>query len=200
MRGFILTATAVAMLATSPAMARDDEDDKERDPITERDPSAVDVAATPVTDLNLRKDEIPQMLIDAQDKPYDLQGLRTCRQIIAEVRELDTMLGDDIDLPQDARRTISATRVAQSVVGSFIPFRGIIREISGANDQKRKVEAAVQAGLARRGFLKGVGQGKGCGYPGRPAPDDVIEQRRKEIAAENNDDDDKKKKKDKDDD
>lgn len=166
MRNSLALSLLSAALAASPAFARDQDR-----PITDRKVDAVDVAATPVTDLNLRKDEIPEQLIDAQLRPYDLSGLRKCSQIIGAVDELNALLGPDLDLPQDAEGRVSAGRVAKSVVGSFIPFRGIIREVSGANDQERKITAAIQAGLARRGFLKGVGATKGCAYPARPARD-----------------------------
>ena len=74
----------------------------------------------------------------------------------------------------EGRDRISAGRVAKTVVSSFIPFRGLIREVSGANDHDRKVRAAIQAGIARRGFLKGVGQSKGCAWPARPATRQVV--------------------------
>jgi len=54
-------------------------------------------------------------------------------------------------------------------VNSFIPFRGILREVSGASEHQRRIRAAIQAGLARRGFLKGVGETHGCKYPARSA-------------------------------
>ena len=44
-----------------------------------------------------------------------------------------------------------------------------MREISGANAQNRLVESAIQAGVARRAFLKGYGEAKGCRYPARSA-------------------------------
>ena len=165
----IIAALAVAAMP-APALAAGQ--DK---PITDRDVDAVDVATTPMSDLNLRKDKIPQVLIDAQARPYDLRGLKKCKALVRSVGELDDILGGDLDLPQEQRDRISAGRVAKSVVGSFIPFRGIIREISGANDQQRRVQDAIEAGLARRGFLKGVGQARGCPYPARPATRDDIE-------------------------
>ncbi|MCB2079958.1 MAG: hypothetical protein KDE55_19965 [Novosphingobium sp.] len=160
----LLVMALCAAASASPALARDQ--DK---PITQREPDAVDVATTPATDLNLRKEEIPQLLIDAQSNPYGLSGLSRCGALVAEVEKFDQVLGPDLDLPQQERNPVSAGRVAKSVVGSFIPFRGIVREISGANDQDRKVKAAIEAGLTRRGFLKGVGQTKGCRYPARAA-------------------------------
>ena len=160
----MLLALPLAMLASFPALAASQ--DK---PITDREVDAVDVATTPMTDLNLRKDKIPQVLLDAQERPYDLAGLKRCKALVSAVNELNAVLGGDLDLPQEQRGRISPGRVAKSVVGSFIPFRGVIREVSGANDQERRLQAAIEAGLARRGFLKGVGQARDCKYPARAA-------------------------------
>jgi len=159
----------VALLAL-PAMAREPaKPAAQKDVSVQKDVSAVDVVATPAGDLNLRKDEIPALLTTVLEQPYSLRGLGTCRRLTAEIGGLNGVLGDDIDMPQaDGRRT-SPGRMAQSVVGSFIPFRGVIREISGANEHDRKLQTAILAGVARRSFLKGTGQAKGCRYPARAA-------------------------------
>lgn len=179
MRGKTGTIVAVlagaALLAAAPAHSR--EPDK---PITDRDPDAVDVATTPVGDLNLRKDEIPPVLIAARQDPYSLSGLGRCRQIASAVEELDAILGDDVDIPQVGGKSIRPGKLAQWVVGSFIPFRGLIREISGANEQERQLQLAIQAGVARRSFLKGWGQAKACKYPARPATAQVLVARQAE--------------------
>jgi hypothetical protein len=150
-------------------------------PVNERDPSAVDVVATPVTDLNLRKGEIPPALVAAEADPYGLPGGGRCPAMAAEVRRLDAVLGDDVDIAQASRGRVSPGKVAQSVVGSFIPFRGIIREISGANEQQRRLQSAIYAGMARRSFLKGVGLQRGCPWPARPATPQILAR----IAAQN---------------
>ncbi|KQM18850.1 hypothetical protein ASE49_06875 [Novosphingobium sp. Leaf2] len=161
---------AVALIA-APALAQDK-------PITDRDPNAVDIAKTPMTDLNVGRDkEIPALLIRATDHPYSLANLGKCRQLAGAIQQLDEVLGPDIDLPAAERERISAGRVGKWVVASLIPFRGLIREVSGANAQDRKVNAAIQAGLTRRGFLKGVGEAKGCRYPAAPAPASVVQAR-----------------------
>lgn len=165
--------SAVAMV-TTPAAAR--ESDQPEKPLNNREIDAVDVATTPMTDLNIRKDEIPQLLIDAQVRPYDLRGLERCSQLAATIGEFDAILGDDLDLPQAPGQRVSPGRMAQYVVGSFIPFRGMIREISGANDQRRRLQVAIQAGLARRAFLKGIGQERGCRYPARSATREAWDQ------------------------
>ena len=179
MRRYWLNAVIMAALVGTPALARQDEK-----AITNRDPDAVDVAKTPINDLNVGRDgEIPPLLVAAVAQPYALKNLGKCRQIAGAIQELDEVLGPDIDLPQAERDRISAGRVGKWVVASFIPFRGLIREVSGANAQDRKVNAAIQAGLTRRGFLKGVGEVKGCRYPASPAPAHVVQARLDEIKA-----------------
>jgi len=138
-------------------------------PITDKSVTATDVLTTPLSDLNIQHGRIPQVLIDAEAHPYRIKGLASCPRIAGAVREIDAVLGDDIDLQAEARESISVGRVARSVVGSFIPFRGIIRELSGANAQQKKIEAAIYAGMARRAFLKGYGEARGCRYPARSA-------------------------------
>lgn len=181
LRPALFIAAAGLALSAVPALAQQQGETKTTEaakspdkPITEQDVDAADVALTPLSDLNLRKGEIPQLLIDAQEQPYTLAGLARCSQIAAAVGQLDAVLGEDIDVAQAKGQRVSAGRVAQSVAGSFIPFRGVIRELSGANAQERKVQAAIYAGTARRAFLKGVGQQRGCRYPARSATPEVI--------------------------
>lgn len=116
--------------------------------------------------------EVPQKLLDIQDDPYSLRGLRGCAAIIAEVRELNAVLGPDVNETVDKslakKREETAARVAGSAVGSIIPFGGLIGEVTGANAERRRYNKAVYAGTVRRGFLKGVGLQKGCKAPARP--------------------------------
>ncbi len=124
---------------------------------------------TPITDLNLAKDEIPSVLLAAQANPYASAGVQSCEDITAALAPLDTALGPDMDLAEGNRERISPGGVAKSVVASFIPFRGILRELSGAAEHQRDFQAAIYAGAVRRGYLKGLGEQKGCAYPARPA-------------------------------
>ncbi|WP_260610168.1 hypothetical protein [Sphingomonas sp. IC081] len=183
-----LAATAcAALLAAAPAAAR-------QRPVTDTTPDAVDVAKTPVTDLNLDKKDIPPVLVAAIDAPYTLKGIRSCSQYAAAVEELDEVLGDDVDLPPEDRDGVNAGRIAKWAVSSFIPFRGLIREISGASAHDRAVLAAVRAGYARRSFLKGMGHAKGCKYPASPATPAIVQARLNEIQAakDKKDNDDRK--------
>jgi hypothetical protein len=160
-----LAATALALaLLTEPATARVQEE-----PVMGRTPDAQDVAMTPVTDLNLKKDEIPPVLIAAAINPYASVDLKKCTDIASAIALLDGALGPDMDVAQTDPDKVSAGAVAKSVVASFIPFRGVIRELTGAADHQREFEAAIYAGAVRRGFLKGLGQQMNCPYPSRPA-------------------------------
>ena len=139
---------------------------------------AEDVAMSPLADVNLHKKDVPPVLEAALANPYDLAGLKTCAGFSSAIMDLDSALGDDIDVARaktdDEKMGNSAGAIAKSVIGSFIPFRGVIRELSGANAQQRAWDRALYAGSVRRAFLKGVGQSKGCAYPARPATPQVI--------------------------
>jgi hypothetical protein len=156
-------------------------------PITSREPDAFDVAKTPMTDLNLSRTEIPALLVEAELRPYSLQNVDTCEQISAAIAELDSTLGPDLDLPQAERARFSKGRVAQWAIGKFIPFRSLIREVSGANRQEREIRVAIQAGMARRGFLKGVGISRGCAYPASPANEAIVARHMADLAREDSD-------------
>ena len=131
-----------------------------------------DVARTPLEDFNIASDDLPEALVKASENPYAHEGLTTCNALVAEIAELDMALGADFDIAirEDGGDGISINegRIAKSIVGSFIPFRSLIREVSGANDRRDAFRLAVTAGMIRRGYLKGLGQGRGCDYPARP--------------------------------
>ncbi len=116
--------------------------------------------------------EVPQKLIDIQDDPYSLSGMRNCTAIITEVRALNDVLGPDVnekvDKSRAKKREETAGRVAGSAVRSLIPFSGILGEVTGANAERRRYNQAVYAGTVRRGFLKGIGRERGCKAPARP--------------------------------
>ena len=135
--------------------------------------TAGEVMTTPLSELNLKKNEIPPILIAAREQPYDLTGLKACRAIQSEVGQLNAALGDDIDIAAEKtrgeKRGNTVGSVAKSVITSFIPFNGVIREVSGAAASERQWQVALYAGASRRAFLKGYGQARGCPYPARAA-------------------------------
>lgn len=162
---------SLAFLATAlPVAAQNPGTDRPR--TTEK--VAEDVVTQPVQDVGIDKKDIPENLIRIQDKPYSLTGIKTCAQIRSAIGDMDAVLGEDLDVPYEAtrddKRKDTAGKVGGLLVNSIIPFRGVIREISGAAAQERRYNAAVYAGVVRRSFLKGIGHQRGCKYPSAPAP------------------------------
>ncbi|WP_443747812.1 hypothetical protein [Asticcacaulis solisilvae] len=140
-----------------------------------------DAVTAPLQDLNLKRVRIPQILLDAMQRPYDLNGLDRCDAISDEVRKLDTVLGADLDEPppppdkstmgQKGGRMANnaAVGAVRGATRSVIPFRGLVRQMTGAEQHDKEVNAAIQAGKVRRAYLKGVGMNKNCAPPAAPA-------------------------------
>lgn len=126
----------------------------------------------PAKDVNLRKNQIPLKLIAVQNHPYDLENMRGCRALGIEIAQLDDVLGPDINQMGEEslteKREQGVSRVAGAMIGGLIPFRSVVRELTGANAAKRRFLEAIAAGNARRSFLKGVAVTKGCFTPTRP--------------------------------
>lgn len=135
------------------------------------EPDAKEVAKTPLRDLNIDARDIPEVLQAAVRDPYATSGLAKCDALVSAIAELDMVLGADYDIAEDdGEKRLSQGRIGQSVVGSVIPFRGLVREATGAAEADRNLRAAYTAAMARRSFLKGWGLGRGCAYPARPKP------------------------------
>jgi hypothetical protein len=123
-----------------------------------------DIVTAPLQDVNLKTKRIPEVLELARGGPYDMGGTSNCAAINRNIVTLTGVLGTDFDTPEDRRpnRGRQAANVGKSVVQGFIPFRGVIREVTGAAAAQREWDAAVDAGIARRGFLRGVARMRGC--------------------------------------
>ena len=125
----------------------------------------VEIGTQPVRDVGVMKREIPPILEKAADDPYSLKGLKTCRQLSGEVTKLNVVLGPDYATGNEYKENRAgklAEAGGKTVVNAIIPFRGLVREVSGAAPAERRLNAAIDAGLARRGFLRGVHAKQGC--------------------------------------
>lgn len=169
--GLMLAVLAAACGAATTATAQ-----------TAVDPSNMritDIVLQPLTELNLRHPRIALILASAQVSPYTLDKLDSCSKITDEVFALDGALGADIDTaertPVATRFANGAGRIARSMIMSFVPFHSVVREVSGASARQHTYERALYAGSARRAFLKGVGEERGCAYPARDATPEVAE-------------------------
>lgn len=129
----------------------------------------------PLQDLNLRREGIPDVLLQARAAPYATQGLNRCSALSAEIALLDEALGPDIDDPateeqatMDQQAAGLALDAVRDTATDFVPFRSWVRRLSGAEQHSRDVQSAIRAGVSRRAFLKGVGMQRNCAPPAAP--------------------------------
>ena len=133
---------------------------------------------SPFEDIGIKKQTIPEKLQRIVDNPYSMPEEKSCQGVQEEIVELDLLLGPDVCTPENQ------TGMADSVKGQYveqgagfardqavgmvsskvniIPFRGVVRRISGAEKHVKLVERSYQAGKLRRAFLKGLLISGGC--------------------------------------
>lgn len=145
---------------------------------------AFDAATGSLEDLNLKRREIPEFLQKISTNPYAPPGNVKCPALREEITQLDKILGPDvkiregesasvdayadmanIELPAAAEIVAQGQDYAHSTAMNFIraqtsiiPFRSIVRGITGADRHAKKVALAYQAGQLRRAYLKGLAQ------------------------------------------
>lgn len=138
-----------------------------------------DALLTPAEDLNLKREPIPQILIDLE-YAYGPRKDTKCSTIANEVVALTEVLGPDIDelarIERD-RASEYGSEAAGFTLGtvedattSFIPFRSLVRRATGATAYEKRVRAAYQRGIMRRSYLKGIARAKACRPPAGPLP------------------------------
>lgn len=126
---------------------------------------SMEIGTQPARDVGLSKKKIPPVLEEALADPYSLKGLKTCAKLVVEIQRLNDVLGPDYQTGNEYTENRTgklAEAGGKAIVNSIIPFRSLVREISGAAPADRHLEALGDAGLARRGFLRGVHQKQGC--------------------------------------
>lgn len=127
--------------------------------------SAGRIASQPAKDVGVAKTTIPPVLIAASENPYDMKGIKTCRDISAAFHALTDVIGPDFkggEVKKENKAGKLAEAGGQTVVNSLIPFRGLVREVTGAAPAQRRLNRAFDAGYARRGFLRGIHQTRKC--------------------------------------
>lgn len=148
---------------------------------------AVEAATGPLQDLNLKRQEIPPLLVNAVVAPYARAKVIKCADLVKEISALDEILGPDIqpksitlaasdgglgdniaklgdvEVPDRMSLVDGVGNIAHdSAMGAIrnqtniLPFRSIIRKITGAERHQKKLIAAYEAGKLRRAYLKGL--------------------------------------------
>ncbi len=139
-----------------------------------------DATLQPLTDLNIRRQQIPQMLLE-MESPYQTP-IQSCALISDEVQRLNTILGpdhdeslasdDDTPLSQEAGEEAAEYTLdtMRGFTTDIIPFRSIVRRATGASNHEKKIRLAYERGLQRRSYLKGIGFALRCAPPAAPKP------------------------------
>ena len=101
-----------------------------------------------------------------------------CEEITDRINKLEEVIGPDWDAPtaDDRKRTDEISDAAsgfalgavESGTTGWIPFRGLVRQATGAAGHEKKVARAYTLGAQQRAYLKGLGMALGCPVPARP--------------------------------
>jgi len=133
--------------------------------------------AAPLRDVNVLRTKIPEVLLRAIADPYGRPVRLSCPALISIVEELDAALGPDLDQPAAddddlmQRGEKGALGAVAGAAQDVIPFRSWVRKLTGAERHDKLVQQAIMAGAVRRGYLKGLGESKGCKPPATPLHD-----------------------------
>jgi hypothetical protein len=119
-----------------------------------------DAAGEPFRDVGWTRENPPEVLIRAAEAPYALPSDTECSAILNEISALDLVLGPDLDRSDELEEEASfdASGLLSGAIGGIIglPYRRIIRRVSGAEGRESVLRDAIRAGMVRRAFLKGV--------------------------------------------
>lgn len=126
----------------------------------------------PFRDLSIIRDQTPEALTASAEAPYTVEDARNCVALSAEIMRLDEALGPDVDVVRPKAGWVGADAIYSALRGALdLPFRGMIRRVTGAESRDREQARAVLAGMVRRGYLKGLARAADCPpLPGLPGP------------------------------
>lgn len=134
---------------------------------------------SPLHDLNIMEDEIPAPLQSIAGNPYQTPNFKRCASLRAEMAQLNSALGSDVDAPKlvyddiDSATLQGTGMIRDAAVGfvhaqaNVLPVRDVLRTISGANKHDKEMAKAVEAGKLRRAYLRGIAMakfGKSCNF------------------------------------
>lgn len=143
-------------LAAAPATAQDQD-------LLARE--VADILTQPGRDLGIVPTRVPELLRSLLANPYDSSGTGSCAEIRLGIARLSAIIGPDWGDPVpegESREEALAKAGLRAGVSSVIPFRGLVREATGAAAAERRRQQAIEAAIARRGFLRGIAAGKRC--------------------------------------
>jgi hypothetical protein len=145
-----------------------------RETLSYAEHKATDILGQPVRDVGLFGRGVPESLQRAGRDPYGLAPASSCADIDSEIAQLDGALGPEPvagERVKENRVEKMAEAGGRAAVNSLIPFRTVVREVSGAAPAERRLQAAISIGHERRGFLRGVYLARSCEPAASPEPE-----------------------------
>lgn len=136
------------------------------------------VLTQPLNDFNLTRVEIPAELERLGTAPYGPPGGMSCGDLTREIVNLDRLVGPDIEgqtgsadkaIISEENAAKAARDAARDAASSWIPLRGIIRQLTGAERHAQALKEAILAGMVRRAYIKGLRDGQHCPILAMPA-------------------------------
>ncbi|WP_091737021.1 hypothetical protein [Phenylobacterium immobile] len=117
--------------------------------------------------LGVTGPDTPDELERIQADPYAPPRAPGCEGVAAELADLDAILGPDVDKAK-AEKASGVGAAVGGAVKSLIPYRGVVRFVTGAGKKEQALVDASMAGSARRGYLRGLQASMSCNT-GAPA-------------------------------
>ena len=116
--------------------------------------------------LGLTGAQVPELLKAVAADPYRAPAAPACETIPAELKALDEILGADAGQPRKHRSQV--VKWAMGSVRGMVPYRGVVRFLTRADQHDHALMDATMAGFARRGFLRGLEANLHCAGPATP--------------------------------
>lgn len=135
-------------------------------------------ASSPLRDVNLMQEPIPGQL-RALNQPYGYTDKGGCEAWTREIKELEAALlaneGRRVGYRRDSDtftgRTGNLRDVGvKSAASQILPFRGVVRQVSGAAQFEQQANRASDKARYRIGYLVGLGRASRCPGFGRLTP------------------------------
>jgi hypothetical protein len=129
----------------------------------------------PLHTLNITRQKIPAVLLLAMADPYARIDGASCEDLDGRIAELDAALGPDFDEPGTTedpsirgKAGTTALALVHGAAETLLPYNTFVGTLSGAQRRDALVLKAIDAGGARRAYLKGLGEAHGCPPPAAP--------------------------------
>jgi len=127
-------------------------------------------AGTPLRDLNITAPKTNSKLAALQN-PYGTDTYNNCQELLEETRDIEAALIANQKKSPGTMHTSTtkagnagntADVATKTLATSIIPFRSVVRYVSGASKRDLEILHADQRGRERLGFLIGVGSANNC--------------------------------------